>query len=414
MIERIAIIGTSHAGVTVAEQLRRKGFEGEIDLFGREPVLPYQRPPLSKQYLQGKLDEERLWLRQPDFYDDRKLTLHLDAGVEQIEPALHRLTLDNGGRFYWDALILATGSHARVLDVAGADLEGVHYLMTLNDANLLLKDLERDIHDVVVIGGGFIGLECASELRMTHPDARISVVHARSRLLSRSVSEPLSSYVEKMHQEQGVELKLDANVSALRPDSKGERVGAVVLDDGRTLPADLVVVGIGAEPETALAQAAGLECSALGIKVDSHLATSEPDIYAIGDCTCVDHPLAGGVVNIKSIQNAVDQARVLAANLCGEEQDYNSLPWFWSDQYRTHLQMAGHFDGDKVDQVVTRGDVDSGKFSLFCYQQGRLSCVESVNQPVDHMMARRLLQKGVNVTPEEAIDVSVPLQKKLS
>ena len=410
--QRIAIVGTGHAGVAAADTLRRKGFDGEIDLFGREAVMPYQRPPLSKQFLQYGWDEERLLLRSREFYDEQRITLHVEADVTEIDTRLQRLELENGARFHWDKLILATGTRLRRLDVDGANLNGIHYLQSLDDIRWLKADLDRPLKRIVVIGGGFIGLEAAAVFRETlAPEAHIDLVHSRDRLLSRSVSKPLSEFLLAQHQSHDVQFHFNTHVVAFEEGSEPERAGAVVLDNGERLETDLIVVGVGSVPEISLAQEAGLECGA-AVSINAQCQTSNPDIYAIGDMTEYEHPLLGETVNLTSVQNAVDQARVAAAHIMGEEVVYQSAPWFWSDQYQLKLQIAGYTDPADIAEVVTRGDLAAGKFSLYCFDElGGLLSVESMNMPAEHLTARRFIQKGNLPTPEQVRDEQFNLKQ---
>jgi 3-phenylpropionate/trans-cinnamate dioxygenase ferredoxin reductase subunit len=405
--QRIVVLGAGHAGLSIAETLRRKGFAGSLALVGAEPGLPYQRPPLSKQYLNREWDESRLVQRNAEFFQRQAIDCVSGDPVQAIDPHARRLHLASGRELAWDQLAIATGSRVRRLSVPGADLAGVHYLQTLAQARALRAQMAAARH-VVVIGGGYIGLEGAAAF--ARAGKQVTLVNRGSELLSRAAGATVSDFLRRLHETNGVQMEIGQVVRAI--DGDNDRVRAVVLADGRTLAADLVLVGIGAEPETTLAASAGLQCRD-GILVDGCCRTSVNGIVAAGDCARFEHPLYDGrSVRLESIQNAVEQGRVAAATLLGEEQHYAAVPWFWSDQYDTKFQIAGLSEGHSIE--VVRGDIETGRFSVFCYARKRLVAVESINAPADHMMARKLIMAGVSPTPDEAADPACALRDLLA
>ncbi len=376
-VSTVLVVGAGQSGFQAAASLRDRGFDGRVVLVGDEPGVPYQRPPLSKAYLAGTAGLEQLHLRGEDFFAEKGIEL-VDARVKSIDRAANRVHFDDDEELAYDHLVLATGARNRALPVPGADLPGVLALRTRDDADRLRASLS-EARDVVVVGGGFIGLEFAS-----HAGRPVTVVEAQDRLLNRVASPEISAYFASLHREAGHTVLLGQGVSALHGDS---RVREVELSDGTRLPADLVVIAVGVVPETALAEAAGLDI-ANGVVVDAHLRTSDPRIFAIGDCANFPCVQSGAATRLESVQNAVDQARCVAAALTGTEEPYASLPWFWTDQSGAKLQIAGILD--RADRTVVAGDREAGKFSVLSFSGDVLIAVESVNRPADHIAARRL------------------------
>jgi 3-phenylpropionate/trans-cinnamate dioxygenase ferredoxin reductase subunit len=392
----VVIVGAGQAGFQTAASLRKDGYDGRVTLLGDEPGLPYQRPPLSKEYMTGDASEEKVRLRPEAFYEKQRIELRQGERLERIDRIGRRLELATGVRLEYEHLVLALGARPRPLPVPGGDLEGVRLLRTLTDAASLRADLD-DAERVVVIGGGFIGLEFAAAARTR--GARVTVVELLDRAMARVVSPEISRYFTRRHADAGADVLLETGVEAL--EGLGRKVAAVRTTDGRRLPADLVVVGVGIVPNTELAEAAGLRVDN-GIVVDEYLSTSDPRISAIGDCAAYPSRHAGHMVRLESVQNAVDHGRCVAARIASEPAPYTSVPWFWSDQHGCKLQIAGLTAGRE--QAVLRGNVEAGAFSVFCFADDRLVGVESVNRPVDHMAARRLLAGDPAVTPEQAAD----------
>ncbi|OXM71599.1 NAD(P)/FAD-dependent oxidoreductase [Amycolatopsis vastitatis] len=373
----VLVVGAGQSGFQAVASLRDRGFDGRVVLVGEEPGVPYQRPPLSKAYLAGTAGQEQLHLRGEDFFAEKDIEL-VDAQVETLDRGAREIRLEDGRRLGYDHLILATGARNRRLPVPGADLPGVLTLRTRDDADRLRASLEQ-AGNVVVVGGGFIGLEFAS-----HAGRPVTIVEAQDRLLNRVATPEISAYFASLHREAGHTVVLGQGVTALHGD---ERVREVELSDGTRLPADLVVVAVGVVPETTLAAAAGLPVDN-GVVVDEHLRTADPRIFAIGDCANFPCVQAGSATRLESVQNAVDHARCVAAVLTGTPEPYASLPWFWTDQAGAKLQIAGILAG--ADRTVVAGDPAEGKFSVLSFRDDVLIAVESVNRPADHVAARRL------------------------
>lgn len=398
----IVIVGAGHAGVQLAASLREEGFEGAITLLSDDPRLPYQRPPLSKAYMKREATADSLILRGPAFYEQKQIDLRLGVAAEAIDRAAHAVRLRSGETLAYSRLVLATGGLARPFAVPGADLAGVHVLRDMGDADALRDRLENS-KNVVVVGAGFIGLEFAAVAAKA--GLNVAIVEVAPRVMGRAVSPALSDFYAEAHRGFGADVLLGMGVAAIV--GTGGKASGVKLSDGRVLPADFVVVGIGVVARDGLAKAAGLDCPN-GVRVDAQLATSDPDIFAIGDVAL--HPNAWGnrEMRLESVQNATDQARALARTLSGTPTRYDALPWFWSDQGDLKLQMVGLMD--KAETFVTRGDPAARAFSVFGFAGGRLVAVESVNKPGDHMLARKLIGAGVAVTPEQAGDAAFDLK----
>ncbi|MFO1049672.1 MAG: FAD-dependent oxidoreductase [Geminicoccaceae bacterium] len=406
MSDAIVIVGAGQAGFQVAASLRGEGFAGPIRLLGAEPHPPYQRPPLSKGLLLGKMEPERLLFRQPSFYATQAIDLDLGRPVAAIDRRERRVVDAAGVAEPYDRLVLATGTRVRPLAVPGVELDGVLYLRTLDHSGELARRA-AGARRVVVIGGGFIGLEVAAALRML--GLEVTVLEAAERLMGRVVAPLISEFYAELHRGRGVELVLGARIAELA--GRDGRVREVVMADGSRHAADLVVVGIGVLPNVELAQAAGLVC-ANGIVVDEHGRTSDPAIYAAGECTSHPNRFAGGPIRLESVQSAVDQAKAVAASLLGRPVAYDEVPWFWSDQYEVKLQMVGISAGH--DRQVLRGDPASGRFSVFYFNGERLLAIDSINRAADHMAGRKLLGSGAAITLEQAADEAFDLKTALA
>jgi 3-phenylpropionate/trans-cinnamate dioxygenase ferredoxin reductase subunit len=401
----LVIIGGSYAAQQIAASARECGYAEPITLISDEAFLPYQRPPLSKGFPSGKVEQDALILRPDSFYAENRIDLMLDTRVEQIDRQKKIVVTAGGQSIPYDKLAIATGARARLFKGPGAELDGVLPVRSLADA-IDLRDRAPKVSEIVVIGGGFIGLEVASALRTL--GKTVTVIEFAPRLLGRAVGPILSDFMADYHRAQGVHIVLNESVTEIR--GENGRVTSVLCSKGDSFPADLVVVGIGALPNTELAEAAGLACRD-GIIVDEHARTSDPDIVAAGDCTRHPSVFAGKSLRLESVQNALDQAKIAGATLAGLDKVYDTVPWFWSDQYTLNLQMVGLADGH--DQSVMRGSVEEGKFSLFYYKAGNLVGVESVSRPSDHAISRRILAGRIPVTPEQAADPSVDLRALL-
>ncbi|WP_156724660.1 NAD(P)/FAD-dependent oxidoreductase [Streptomyces apocyni] len=395
---RVVVVGAGQGGLETAAALRGRGFSGRITLVGDECVLPYQRPPLSKGFLTGATgatDPADLELRPASFFATQGIDLVPGDRAERIDRECRVLHLESGAALPYDHLVLATGARPRPLPVPGAGLSGVLALRGLRDAHTLRRELSGPARHLVVVGAGFIGLELAATARTLGHE--VTVVEAQSRALARALTPEMSAWLTDEHRRQGVRLLLSREVAALHGDPSGQ-VEIMELDGGERIPAELVVVGIGVLPHTELAAEADLVVGD-GIVVDERLRTSDPAIHAVGDCARFPRPGARGHTRIESVQNASDQARCVAADICGEGAPYTAVPWFWSEQYAVRLQIAGLTAGH--DEVVLAGDPGEARFSVFCFQAGRLVGVESVNRPADHGIARRLLAGGTDLSPEE-------------
>ncbi|HEV7371689.1 NAD(P)/FAD-dependent oxidoreductase [Arenibaculum sp.] len=402
MPDGLVVVGGSYAAVQIAASARERGFDGPIRLVGEEEEPPYQRPPLSKGFLTGKTTAAMLPLRAEAFYRNAAIDLVLGTRVTAVDRIDRVVTMADGRHLRYDRLALALGARPRPLPVPGAGLDGVLALRTLADAERL-RAVAAQAGEVVVVGGGFIGLEVASAL--VGPGRAVTVVEAQDRLLARALPPAVSEFLAGVHRARGVRLALRTGVRSI--DGTGGRVRSVTLDDGRTLGADLVVVGIGAVPNAEIAQACGLPCDD-GILVDRFATTADPAIVAAGDCTRHPNVHAGRPLRLESVQNALDQARAAAGSAMGTPTPHDAVPWFWSDQYEVKLQMAGLSQG--ADRSALRGSADQGRFSLFHFRDGRLIAVDSVNRPADHMAARRLLAAGRPLTAEQAADESIDLK----
>jgi 3-phenylpropionate/trans-cinnamate dioxygenase ferredoxin reductase subunit len=405
----ILIVGAGQAGVQIAESLRQEGFSDELLLIGDEPHPPYQRPPLSKKWLLEPGVHSTLSLRGAEALLRRRIELRLDTHVSAIDRAASQLQLANGERLAYSKLALATGALARALPLPGAALEQVLSLRSIADSAAISAALRRCAaagRPVVVIGGGFIGLEVAAGARKL--GAAVTVLEGLPRLMSRVTAPIVSEAFERLHRAHGVELVFGAQVTALV--GGAGVVEAVHTADGREYPAGCVVVGIGVVPDDRLAAAAGLACDR-GIIVDDCARSSDASIVAAGDCTARRLP-DGRLLRLESVQNAVEQAKSAASALMGRERPFRAAPWFWSDQYDIKLQMVGLSHG--YDQVVTRGDLLKPAFSAFYFQARRLIAVDSLNRIQDHMQSKRLLDHGVSPTPEQAADPLFELQSLLA
>ena len=401
----VVIAGAGHAGFQMAMSLRQDGFAERILLVNDEGHLPYQRPPLSKAYLKGTGGPESLSFRPEKFFHDQKIELVADRGAA-IDRAARKLKLASGSSLDYGHLVLATGARNRLLDLPNATLEDVRYLRTLDESQAL-RERMADHHHVVVIGAGFIGLEFAATARAK--GLEVDVVELGVRVMARAVTAEISEFSQLRFAAAGVRIHLGVQVTSIESD--GKKVTGVSLNDGRHIPADLIVVGVGVLPNVELAAQAGLPVAS-GIIVNDHLLTVDPNISAIGDCALYTSHRFGGSLRLESVQNATDHGRCVAARLTGKDEVYDGVPWFWSDQGPDKLQMAGLTTG--YDRVVVRGDREQGQFSAFCYKGDQLLGIESVNRAGDHMFGRRLLGAGRSITPEQAGDPAFDLKGALA
>jgi 3-phenylpropionate/trans-cinnamate dioxygenase ferredoxin reductase component len=395
----VVVVGAGQAGVQVAESLRTLGFDGAITLLGAEPHGPYHRPPLSKAWLTGEVEAGQLVLRAPEALARKEITLRCGTTVTSVDPGARTVTLAGGQRLRFSGLALATGARPRLLPLPGAAARGVAVLRTRDDASAVAAALgacARLGQPLVVIGGGFIGLEVAAAARQR--GIGVTVLEAQPRLLARALPPVLSDWYAGLHREHGAAIILNAGVAAVT--TAGGTATGVALADGRWLPAGLVLIGVGAEPDDRLARAAGLACDG-GVLVDACGRTSDPAVVAAGDCTATRLG-AGPVRRLESVQNAVEQGRAAAAALVGQDRPFTAAPWFWSQQYGAKLQLAGL--AAAAGEWVVRGDLAAQSFSVFGFGAGRLAAVASVNAPRDHLLARKLLDAGVSPDRRQAAD----------
>ena len=399
----VLIVGAGHAGAQVATLLRQAKFEGSIGLLGDEPDPPYERPPLSKEYLSGDKSFERLLIRPLEFWADRQIELLPSLRVVAVSPQLHRVLCDDGATLDYGKLVWATGGAPRRLSCQGHDLAGVHTVRTRADADKMRAELSG-VRRAVVIGGGYIGLEAAAVLRKAGKD--VTVFEALDRVLARVAGEPLSRFYEAEHRAQGVDIRL--GVSIERIEGKEGRVTGVWLADGSVLECEMAIVGIGIIPAVQPLLDAGAEGDN-GVAVDEQCHTTLPDIYAVGDCALHANRYAGGArIRLESVQNANDQASVVAKCLVGEPGAYDAIPWFWSNQYDLKLQTVGLSLG--YDGVVVRGRPADRSFSVVYLRGGRVIALDCVNAVRDYVQGRRLVVQGLAVDPLLLADTAMPLK----
>ena len=398
----IVIIGAGHAAGQAAASLRQAKFEGSITIIGDEAHVPYQRPPLSKQYLAGTQVADKVYLRAEKFYADKDIQLMLDTRATQIDPGTKTINLDNGETIAYEKLLISTGSRPRKLSIEGSDLSGIHYLRTMDDVDGIRADVKPGAN-LVIVGGGYIGLEVAAvgiELGMN-----VHVLEMEERILQRVTTPEMSAYYHKLHSDRGVHIHTQTGVTGFSGNGKVEKV----LCGDESFAADIVIVGIGIIPNIEIAEEAGIHCDN-GIVVDDHCCTSDPDIYAAGDCTNHPNPLMNKRLRLESVPNAMDQARVSTANMLGDDKVYAAIPWFWSDQYELKLQMVG-FSADGDSQVL-RGDMENHQFAIFYLKDGRVVAADAVNSPKEFMLCKQLVGKPAD--PAQLADPETDLKSLLS
>jgi 3-phenylpropionate/trans-cinnamate dioxygenase ferredoxin reductase subunit len=405
MISTIVVVGGGQAGAQAVDTLRRSGYSGRLLLICDEPELPYQRPPLSKKYLSGELTAERLPFRHRAFYDEHRIELEMGVGAAALDARARRLDLADGRALSYDRLLLCLGSSVRRLTCPGADLAGLHYLRTVADAAFIKTDIKPAAR-VVIIGGGYIGLETAATCRQL--GCEVTVLELADRVMNRVVAPCVSEFFAQEHRAHGITVL--CNTSVVRFEG-GSRIERVICADGSEFEADTVIAGVGAIPVTALAREAGLACDN-GIMVDEYCRTRDEAIFAAGDCS--NHPSArfGRRVRIESVDNAFEQAKTAALNLLDKRIVHDRVPWFWSDQFDNKLLIAGL--SQEFDRQVLRGDPASRSFSL-CYLRGsELLAVEAVNHSKDYMAARKLIAEGARMNLARLANPNIALQDAIN
>lgn len=403
----IVIVGTGHGGAQAAIALRQQGFEGSILMVGRDSEPPYERPPLSKEYLIGDKPFERILIRPPQFWPERAIELMLGSTVTKVDPAAKTIAVTGGETVSYDTLIWAAGGDPRRLSCPGAQLGGIHAVRDKSDTDRLRAELDADARQAVVIGGGYIGLEVTAALRKR--GCEVTVIEKESRLLARVAGAELAGFYEAEHRSHGVDIRLGTEIEAFEGD--GDRITAVRLSGGEELPCDMAIVGIGIVPAIGPLIAAGA-AGANGVDVDQFCRTSLPDIYAIGDCAAHANRWANGaVIRLESVQNANDMANTVARAICGDPQPYTAMPWFWSNQYDLRLQTVGFNMG--YDAAVLRGDPAERSISVIYLRNGQVIALDCVNRTKDYVQGRKLIEAKATVEPERLMDAEVPLKEML-
>jgi 3-phenylpropionate/trans-cinnamate dioxygenase ferredoxin reductase subunit len=410
-MEHMVIVGAGQAGGQAIETLRRRGHRGPITLIGEESLLPYQRPPLSKKFLSGMMDADRLLIRHAAHYAEHAVDTRLGFAAVRIDRDRKMVEIADGSHVEYERLLLTTGSSARLLRVPGAELVGVHYLRSVADVERLRPELVAGRRGVIV-GGGYIGLEAAATCRELQ--VQVTVLDAADRVMSRVVSPVISRFYEAEHAKHGVDIHLNARVNAFLPDAGAVaaqpgtvRVAAVRLADGSEIPADFVLVAVGVSPNDSLARDAGLDCDD-GILVDEYCRTSDPLIYAAGDCARHPSPHYGRRVLLESVDNAFEQAQSAALNMYGIPTVHDKVPWFWSDQYDLKMLIVGLSEGH--DHALLRGDPASRSFSVCYLRNGELIAIDTVNAAKDQLSARKLIPARAKPDPRKLVDPAIPLK----
>ncbi|MFC7289997.1 NAD(P)/FAD-dependent oxidoreductase [Hirschia litorea] len=406
MCNRVVIVGGGQAGAQATMSLRQWGYEGEIILLSEEEHLPYQRPPLSKAYMKGEMSEERLYLKQSDWYEQHNVSVQLSTAVEAIDRTDKTVLLDNGKQLSFDRLILATGSRPRNLSMD--DVEGLGNIFTLRGMKdvTLIKPLMKAGQKLVILGAGYIGLEAAAVARQLELD--VTVLEMAPRILARVTGPEISAFYTAEHSRQGVDIKTHTALKTVK--GLNGSISSIILDDDTELQADLLLVGIGVLPNEELAKDAGILCDN-GIVVDEDACTSDPNVYAIGDCArrpLVHYSRTG---RLESVHNAIEQGKLAAASILGRDRPKEECPWFWSDQYDLKLQIAGLSQG--YDETVVRGNLEERKFAVFYLKNGQLLAVDAVNAAPEFLVAKKLIPLGIKLEPHLLGDVSVSMKEFL-
>ena len=400
--DTLLVIGGGQAAAQAIASARQWGFGGKIRLIGEETALPYQRPPLSKAYLKGEMDEERLYFKPAEWYAEQNVETRLGIRAEAIDRKARSVSLSDGSAVSYDALVLATGSRPRPLPLEGAKLEGVHELRDLRDVDGL-KPVVTAGKAMVIVGAGYIGLEAAAVARQL--GATVTVLEMADRVLARVTSPVMSEFYTKLHETNGVRIMTGATLTALH--GEHGRINSVELADGTRLNADIVLIGIGILPNSELAEAAKLDCNG-GILVDEDARTSDRRIFAAGDCTVRPLVHYGRTGRLESVHNAIEQGKLAAAAMTGRERPKLDVPWFWSDQYDAKLQIAGLSEG--YDEHIVRGDPETGRFAVFYFRSGQLIAVDAVNAAPEFIVTKKLIISGQSLAPAELQDTSLSMK----
>ena len=401
MTDSILIVGGGQAAAQAVESLRKESYQGQLTVIGGEAHLPYQRPPLSKKYLAGEIAADRLPFRHQSFYDEHRVELRLGISATSINLSQRRVMLADGRQFDYDKLLLCTGGSPRRLTIPGSELRGVHYLRTMADVEAIRRGIVG-ARRVTIIGGGYIGLECAATLRLL--GCSVTVLEVTERVMNRVVASTVSEFFA--HEHALHEVRILCNTRVVRLEGL-DRVQRVVCADESVHDSDMVIIGVGGIPNYELAQNAGLHCEN-GVTVDQYCRTSDERVYAAGDCTC--HPSLRFElrVRLESVDSAVEQARTAAANMLGNNIQHNKVPWFWSDQYQHKLMIVGLNQG--ADEQIVRGEPQSGSFSVCYLKNGELIAVESVNNTRDHIAARKLIAERARPDRAKLTNIDIPLK----
>lgn len=404
-MNNVVIVGASHAAAETITSLRKMGWESNITLIGDEAVLPYQRPPLSKAYYKGDIEAEKLLIRPKSFYEKNDVILKLGVRVDSIDREAATVSLATGETIEYSHLILATGTRARKLPIEGANLDNINYLRTKEDVDGIKSQLNTG-SKLLIVGAGYIGLEVAASA--VKQGVEVIVFEAMDRVLARVTSPQISEFYQQLHQDEGVDIRLNASLSKFELSDNGLIAHTA---DHEQIAFDSAIVGIGVIPNIELAEQAGLNCNN-GIVVNEFTQTNDPAIFAIGDCSNHHNIIYDRQIRLESVPNAMEQAKVAAATICGKGQAYNQLPWFWSDQYDVKLQTAGLLQG--YDQVVIRGQQSNRKFAAFYLKEGQLIAVDALNSPAEFMLSKKLIINKVSPDLERLADADISLKEFLT
>lgn len=399
-MEKLVIIGAGQSAIQCITSLKKEGYSGSITLVGEEEHLPYQRPPLSKGFLEDSINKERLYFKKLDFFTENKIQLHLGSSAEKVDMENNKVYLSDRSELEFDKLVFATGSRVRHLDFPGSDLSSIRYLRGLDDAESIKNDLKIS-QNLVVIGAGYIGLEVAAIAAKNN--ISVSVIEMADRVMNRTVDPQISQYYLELHQKNGVTFKFNTSLEEIKGDKS---VQSVICSDGTEIKADTVIIGAGIIPNFELAEDAGIDCTN-GIEVDEYGRTNLKNIYACGDCTNHPNKLLNKNLRLESVHNAMEQAKTVASSIMSNPSEYSQIPWFWSDQYDHKLQIVG-LSGDH-DTVTMRGDTSDSKFMLFYTREEELIAVDSINNSKEFLICRKLVTNKVKIKPSMISDPTTNL-----